>query len=359
MKAFSLLMVVSFLVLAMSCGKNDGDYSQVQRLTDPRKPMAWGNQFEIYAFADNSTWEILESSLRNSLERRYFTTENEKYFDLFRGDPGSLVQFEKFRNLIFLAILDSDDKISTFIRERLSDGAVDKIRDDSVGFFSLNNPWANDQLVVVMVAVDLEILKNFTELQVDDVFQRFQDKTYHRIENQVYKFQIRDFRELRNFPFHIDIPANYLPYKQDADRNFNSYLARSKENPDRYLAMYYEDLPHDFEQGNIQRFLRDWAVETRRRIAWDYYDEDEFSDDDIRFKNYTLAGRQGVKFSGRWQNRKHYIGGAFQSFIIKCEILNKVIMIDNSVFYPQGYKLPALIELEVITRTLSLRIEEE
>jgi len=36
----------------------------------------------------------------------------------------------------------------------------------------------------------------------------------------------------------------------------------------------------------------------------------------VRMEKFKLAGHQGWRLTGRWQNKKHSVGGAFQSFAI-------------------------------------------
>ncbi|MCK5050398.1 MAG: DUF4837 family protein, partial [Candidatus Cloacimonetes bacterium] len=89
--------------------------------------------------------------------------------------------------------------------------------------------------------------------------------------------------------------------------------------------------------------------------SWKYYDEDEFFDRDVRMEKFKLAGYQGWRLTGRWQNKKHSVGGAFQSFAFYDETNGLAYLIDNSVYHPEGEKLEALYELEIISNTLKLK----
>ncbi|MCK5345363.1 MAG: DUF4837 family protein, partial [Candidatus Heimdallarchaeota archaeon] len=97
----------------------------------------------------------------------------------------------------------------------------------------------------------------------------------------------------------------------------------------------------------------------RKNISWKYYDEDEFFDKDIRIQPYEIGSYQGWKFSGRWQNKKYAVGGAFQSFAFYDEAAKKAYLVDNSIYFPEGYKLAGLIETEVISQTIKIKNELE
>ncbi len=86
-------------------------------------------------------------------------------------------------------------------------------------------------------------------------------------------------------------------------------------------------------------------------LIWKYYDEDEFFDRDVKLGKYSLAEHKGWFLSGRWQNKKFAVGGAFQSFAFYDEVNGKAYLVDNSVYYPSGEKLEALYELEIISNS--------
>ena len=79
--------------------------------------MSWGHRQTIYVFADDNIWKYAEKSLRETLERFQFTTENEPYFELKRAT--NIEQFYKFNNLLFLGDMQSDGEISTYIRDMI------------------------------------------------------------------------------------------------------------------------------------------------------------------------------------------------------------------------------------------------
>jgi len=354
LKKCSVLLVILLSSILVSCGGSDDSrrHRPSGNQTDPRKPLSWGHEQTIYVFADDRVWYYAEQYLRESIERYYFTTENETYFDLKRGDFSSLDLFYRFKNLIFLAHLDSDRHVSNYIKQNLTENVIQSVNENGVGMFIRHNLWANDQLVLFLVGDTEANLLRYNILQADEVFQQFREKLYARTASRIFGFNVHPVSLFRNFPWNMKIPEYYIVYKRNEADNFISFLARRREQPDRYLSVYYEDMP----ENNLDI---DWLFTTRERLAWQYYDEDEFRREDTRSEVTDLVGINALKLSGRWQNRKHAIGGAFQSFAFYDDIGKRAYLIDNSVFYPEGFKLPALIELEVISRTIDLEQESE
>ncbi len=347
---FKISMIILLTVLILT-GCGDSNESRRHRPagqdTDYRKPLAWGHEQTIYVFADSNVWQYAEPYLRESIERYYFTTENETYFDLKRADFSAIQQFYRFKNLIFFAHLDSEQQVSNYVKERLSETVLQSVREEGIGMFTSHNLWANDQLVIFLLGDTEANLLRYNILQANEIFEQFRSKLFARIEKKVYGLKIHPEVMFSNLPWSVKLPENYVIFKRDDSNNFTSFLARRREQPDRYLAVYYEEMEEN-------RVTLDWLIETRARLVWDYYDEDEFQREETRSEQTEISNRQTIKLSGRWQNAKYAIGGAFQSFAFYDESNQRAYLIDNSVFYPEGFKLPALIELEVISRTIEI-----
>ncbi len=336
------------LMFLFGCGDSSSNrFDPEGHAVDHRKPLSWGHEHKIYVFADDLVWRYAEQHLRNSLERYYWTTENETYFDIQRVSIEDISHFYRFRNLIFLGHLDNGGEVSQYIDRRLTESALATVRKEGVGLFARDNLWANQQYVVFLLGNNEDNLLRNNIHQADTVFRMFKEKLYSFVAIRVYGPDIYPATYFDAFPWSMKIPGNYVEYKRDDEDNFISYIARRKGDPDRYIAVYHEEIP-------AEDFNRNWVKETRSRLVWDYYDEDEFSAQDTRFESTEFAGYDGTKMWGRWQNRKYAIGGAFQSFAFYDDINQKAWIIDNSVFYPEGHKLPALLELEVISRTFSV-----
>lgn len=345
--AYSLILL-SLLFTGCKDKSSGRRYQPAGHTTDHRKPLSWGQDHVIYVFADDNVWRYAEQPLRESLERYYWTTENETYFELKRAKFQDLSTFYRFRNLLFLGHLDSNNEVSAYVKERLSEKVISSVKENGVGLFSRHNLWANNQFVVFLLGTTERNLLKYNILQANQLFEMFKDKLYSYTANRIYAVNIHPETLFEPYLWSLKLPVNYIIYKRDDDNNFISFLARRKDNPDRYVSVYSEK--HSGDSVNTE-----WAIATRSKIAWDYYDEDEFVREDIRFENVDFASRKAVRMSGRWQNRKYAIGGAFQCFAFYDEKTGKAWLIDNSVFYPEGYKLPALIETEVISRTFELK----
>lgn len=344
----NILIFGIILLLILGCSPKDNIHKTKSKKIDPHKPMSWGHKQTVYVFADDNVWKYAKSHLIKTLERVRFTTENEKVFVVKRAPIDNMDNFYKFNNLIFFCDLESNDKVSTYIKEIMGAKVESDVNEELIGMYAKDNVWANDQFVLFILGSNEPNLLKFNILQSHKIFNLFKEKLSDRISGQLYKTPVYSNDRFAVFPWTLKLPKKYNLYKKDTTNNFISFIARLRNKPDRYISVYFQKIP------KIE-FNRDWLREARKNISWKYYDEDEFDDKDVRIEKYELAGHQGWRLTGRWQNKKHSVGGAFQSFSLYDDARGLAYLVDNSVYYPDGEKLEALYELEIISNTLELK----
>lgn len=356
MKHYYLLLFVLAVAL-MSCNKstkrNENTYvpASMTKLNSS-KPGSWGRQQTIYAFADNHIWKYAETPLRNSVERMTFTTENETLFELKRASFDAIDQYYKFKNLIFYCNLESNDPVSEFVKSKMDPAIIAKVKKQKVGMFVKENLWANDQTVCFLIGINELYLLRFNILQQNKLYSFERNELIDRITNQTYQLEVYPMSFFKQLPYTIQIPKNYFVYKSDVKNHYYSFIYRSlskpSENPDKYVTVFYKKIKPD-------QFTSDWVIKTRKTLAWTVYDKDEFSDKDIRIEQVDFNRRAAWKISGRWQNKKYSVGGAFQTYCLYDTRTQTAFMVDNSVYFPAGYKLKALMELEAISKTIQIK----
>ncbi|MDP8321296.1 MAG: DUF4837 family protein [Candidatus Stygibacter australis] len=348
MKKFILILVV--LMVLFSCGKQEKGSASAMKgvVKDRKKPLAWGKKQKIYVFADDNVWKYAEDDLRQTIERTYYTTLNEKMFELERISFSKLEDYFRFNNLIFYCDASSEQEVSKYVKERLGSKIDERIAADGGAIYPVYNLWADDQLVLFIVGETEERLLKLNMLQASKFWEIFKQRLYKRIEYQVYRSRRKPMSNFTEKIWQFDLPDRYVKFREDNINHFTSYLARSKSQPDRYISVYYEDMPENI-------ISRDWLIEKRNEIAGKYYDGDKFSKQDVTISNTEISRYSGLKLMGRWNNKKYYIGGAFSCFAFWEPERKQVFIIDNSVYYPEGDKLPALIELEIISNSFRLK----
>lgn len=351
-----LLMIFTALLLQITaCAKKDAKpdkYSFYETTVDSSKPIAWGNDRDIYVFCDESAWKSAQQMLKNSLEREIEIVSSEKYFNMIKADIKDIDQMIKYKNLLFLGDLKSKGAVSEHLRSSMQPRMKDRVKNSAGEMFVARNRWVKDQLVIYMVGDTQENMLKLNILQTNRLYTLFVNRLGERLAYQAYQTKLIPEDFFQPFPFTVKIPENYRLFSDDKKNRFLSFLYRmrseSRDFPDKYISIYYEDMESDSVK-------LDWVFAKRKELAYKYYDKDEFDPAKLRTERLSFGKYTAWRIMGAWQNRKHDIGGGFQSFAFFDNTQKRAYLIDNVVYYPTGDKLPELLELHKLSATFRIK----
>jgi hypothetical protein len=309
--------------------------------------LSWGQPQVIYVFAENAVWDQLEKPLRASLESTFLTTQEELWFTLKHVPADQFDTYFKYNNILFLYAGDGNGD-ATDRAGALLGSQVNGMPADSAAVFTRDNLWCRDQLIVFTAAGSTKELVSYAPRAADFLFKLFSDRFRQRMATVAFQQRLRPQSELKGLPWTASIPYGYNPFRKDSASGFTSYLKRITDHPDRYFAVYRAEY-----DGKTD--LLPWAIQTRNRIIGRFYEGDSISAAGIRSGEIALGGRNTFCMWGRWQNTKYYVGGAFECYLVRDPGSRYVYFVDNSVFFPDDNKLPALLELDGISQTFRLR----
>ncbi|MBS3767702.1 MAG: DUF4837 family protein [Candidatus Cloacimonetes bacterium] len=342
-----LIYILFIAILLVGCGESgrSGDEDAV----DYKKPMSWGQSEIINTFADGQIWDYGKMMLKQSLEREFFTTNNENLFTVKKRKISDIKNYYKFANLLLFCNLDSDESVSRYVKKILPESAL-TIQDTSgYKIIPAEDFWAREQTVVFIIGKNTRktLLPLYSPDKLNELFNIFEQQERKRLKRITYRPGV-DEKEIKyqkqNYPWTIELPKGFVVFKRDDKNNFVSYLLRVADHPDRFLAVFWEPMEED-------RVDKKWLREKRLEIGDEYYVGDEFSERDVNQKKINFNGRDGFKLWGRWQNYSNYTGGTFAAFAFYDEEQKMAYLIDNAVYFPPGDKLRSLIKLEIISKT--------
>lgn len=348
MKKWLIIILIGLSLFACGDKKDNNKKSRNRRLIDRRKPMSWGRPQTIYVFADDNIWKYAQEKLNQTIERTIYTTRNEKMFELERVEFNQLEDFYKFNNLIFYCDASSPKAVSEYVKERLGEKIDSELSANGAALFPAFNLWADDQMVLFITGETEPMLLKLNILQADKIYNLFKDRLYKRMEYKTFRGKLKSEANFTDQIWSLDLPDNFKLFKSNSEDHFVSYLSRIEDKPDRYIAVYHQDMKEDI-------LNRRWLVNKRNEVFGKYYEGDHFEETDVMSSAVTIGSHQGIKLMGRWQNDQYAMGGAFACYAFYSQELQKVFLVDTSVYYPAGDKLPALIELEIISNSIQLK----
>jgi hypothetical protein len=354
-KLLILLALFSLILSISACGKSTAKpdkYSFYESVMDTSKPIAWGDDRDIYVFCDEADWKLAQDMLKRSLEREVAIVVNERYFNLIRADIKDIDQMIKYKNLLFLGDLQSKAAVSAHVRSTMPKQMIERVENTGAEMFVSKNRWVKDQVVVYIVGSNRENLLKLNILHSNKLFTLFLNRFGERLAYQAYQTKVIPEDFFQPYPFTIKLPENYRVYVNDQKNRFLSFLYRinseSRDFPDKYISVYYQNMQTD--SLNLE-----WILTKRKELASNYYDKDEFDPELLRSEKVTFAGYSAWRLIGPWKNLKHDIGGGFQTFAFYDAKQKKAFLIDNVVYYPAGDKLPQLLEMQKLSLTFKAK----
>lgn len=349
------LLIVLLATLTLSCGKQaakNDKYSFYEGTVDASKPIAWGGDRDIYVFCDEPTWKLAQDILKQSLEREIKIVSEEKYFNLIRADIKDIDQLIKYKNLLFLGDLKSRGAVSQHLRNYMEKRMIERVQNSAGEMFIARNRWVKDQVVVYIVGDTMENLLKVNILQTNRLYTLFVNRLGERLAYQAYQTKLIPEEFFEPYPFTIKLPESYRLFSNDKKNRFLSFMYRmrseSRDFPDKYISIYYEDIQAD-------SIMLDWVIAKRKELADKYFDKDEFDPAKLRTEKLDFGNYTAWRLMGPWVNKKHDMGGGFQTFAFYDQKTKRAYLIDNIVYFPAGDKLPELLEMHKLSTTIKVK----
>ncbi len=333
------IFYISFVLLIISTGCENSN-----------KP-ALGPEDEIYVVADSVEYEVLKTALENTFQKVIYTPQPENIFNLKRISVNQLDRYQKRKNIIITAPLNSGSRTSKFVNSIIDSQARQSINNNESYVVLKNDLWAKDQLVMVLTAPDMQELEFRILQNADNLFYAFQKISDQRLYQSLYnpRYEQKDIegKLLKDYGWIIYVQADFkLALNKPAD-NF-VWLRRSPgSDMERWIFIHWIDnaspayLNEDSIKAVRNRITEKYLL-TRSNNSYVRIAEDYFMCSEVNFKDrYTLFTQ------GLWELNTKGMGGPFVSYTFYDESTKRLYMIDGSVYAPKYYKRNLIQQMDV------------
>lgn len=355
MKKYILPMLALLLALA-GCGRESAAsnrYEKHDRLINPAKPIAYGEDYEVHIFADGANLDAVKRPLESSLGREVTVVVEEKYFSVNFQEAKALSDFKPYKNLIFCGTLAGKDPVSLHITKTLAPKLVSAAEASGAELFVISNHYSRDQLILYLLAKDPSTLAKLAEDRSDQIFGYLLERFRRRLAMAAYQNPVIGEEFFANRPFTIKIPNIYRLWKDEKSGRFLSFVFQptkpSRTKPDKYISVYYEPMP-------VNQVTPEWIYKTRQELGQKFMQGDYILNNKYRTEPDSIAGFKGLRMMGHWGNKEGGgFGGGFQTWAFWHAPTKTAWLVDNIVFFPDGWKLPTLLELGMISQSLEIK----
>ncbi len=309
-----------------------------------------GNEKEIVVIADSLDYAFLQDELSRTFERKIATPWPEKIFELKPVSADKMENYFNHPRLLLIGILDSATPAASRIESMLAPDVAERIRSGQNYVLQKDDPWAKDQRLTVLCAVQRDTLKQRISSHRDELFSMFDQFVTERMQKEMYsQFERKELAKtlLEKYGWTLRIQHDYHLYKEFPQENF-VMLRRSW--PERWLFVSWE------KSNNPKQITRDEIITWRNRIGQRFYEGDKIVDNELTFHQVDFAGHRALETQGLWENEKKVAGGPFKAWAFYDNSTQHVFFIDIAVFAPGKDKVKFLRQLEIMARTFYTKI---
>ena len=327
---------------------------------DTKKP-AKGFEDEIIVIADSVEYDEMLSSLQSAFEKEIYTPQPEKLFTLKRKSVSSLNNYDRYKNIVIAAPLNSGSATSDYIKAIVDSSVEAKLSTDSSFIVYKENLWAENQLVAVISANTIEELKEKILLNSDNLLYSFQKKSDERLYSNLYNptYEKKDIegKFLKDYGWVIYVQADFAVAINKPEEHF-VWLRRSPgSDMERWIFVYW------IENATPDYLVEDSIKVIRNRVTKKFYQTSDDSSYVVVVEDYFVVnevnfnGRYALFTQGLWELNIKGMGGPFVNYFFYDENTRRIYMIDGSIFAPKYYKRNLIQQMDVTLQSFRTKSE--
>ncbi|MFQ5706988.1 MAG: DUF4837 family protein [bacterium] len=312
-----------------------------------RKPVSFGSDTDLFVVADSSDWQFMESTLKDVFTKTIQTPQPESVFAVHWVPAQQFNDFATRKNLVILGALHSSGEMTKKINAMLTPEVRTRVESGQEYVFTKTDPWAKQQILLVLVSNSLEKLRDKMESNkkalYDILHQRLIEKTKREMFSELEQEDI-ELKLLRKYGWTVRVQHDYIVNIERPQDRF-IMLRRSLPGRERWLFVHW------IEDGDPEMIDADWAINTRNRLTGKFYENDRINADYTHTEEIEFLGRPALLTQGLWENVEKVAGGPFRNYCFYDLATERIYMIDIAVFYPAGPKEPFLRQLDIMAHS--------
>lgn len=350
LRAFALSPVFLFGLVLMftACGETTtlpssvGGLDEVLFVEDPR-------------FLNDTLYDQVDARLQAQFGN---FLHFEPIFDLLTRTQDSMSKtLEKHRNMVFVAVLNTESDYNTQVKALIGTEGVEAVREKGALVAERRNVWASGQHVHLIVTDSKERLARLLPSALDETVRRIQSIEAEKYKRFVYAGgtnvpQTEDLKD--NYDIVLRIPDRY-DLHESSNGNFRWYR-RSTLDLTASIMVYQHPYRRELEtQPAYAVFVRDSLGKRYERSATPgaYMSTEKLVRPIV--DTVDLNGHFAIRTQSLWRLVGDFMGGPFVNYLIYDQVNNRIIHLDAYVYAPDITRKRKLVrELDAILQTFDI-----
>ncbi|MCF7811842.1 DUF4837 family protein [bacterium] len=324
------------------------------------EPSSLGSGGTLLVVADEVDRPLIRQTIESKFGRIIDVPQPEPLFNLIWTDAADLEKHTHNPIFLLASSLDGTGSTAEFLKKMLNPEVEEGIKNGEFSVFRHYDPWARNQMLLVLAARDSRELAEYTDNWCDSLFNWAVEFEYKRLDKELLTGRKR--KEITNY---IDLPSEksdklqgfkltlQIDYIETINSDSLKCIRFIRHFPDRWVTVAWDFLDED-------SILTPDLIYQKRKSLGDYFLDPVLTyDDKWQSEEVVFNDKQGYLIRGLWATQGPTGGGPFFCYSFLEPSSRLYYIIDGAVFAPDREKMPYLWQLDVILHTFQLITNKE
>ncbi|MEO0185162.1 MAG: DUF4837 family protein [candidate division WOR-3 bacterium] len=296
-----------------------------------------GKARDVVVVASNLDTTLIKSHL----QLYQYVPQREPTFVFVFVPDSMLKNINQFHSIFLYGSLKDE-----FIYELLDAEARQATLRDSFNLFKIENLWAKNQVVVILVVSEISYMPVAIAKYQNMIKKILEESYYRKVKQSFYEKEMdRKIKtHLRRFGWEMDVPVGWMV---DSTYRKENFVYVHTHYPDRSIFLYKEK--------NTVSLSDSMVIEKRNALTKRYYNGDYVFKELTTVEPVEFLDMKGLRIRGVWQNDSLVAGGPFLSYFLKKN--DSLYVVDGILFLPGERKTDYIMGIEVMMNSFK-RIEQ-
>lgn len=323
--------------------------------TLPKAP-ATGQSDDILVFADDTTWNTLEPTIRVVFEDTLSTPLPETWFTVTRTPFSEWEENETHKNRIIIGTLEGEGPVSRYIQQALDDTVKALVASNQEFFFARYDSKARAQILMFLVGPTHRELDLQMRSRAPDLLYYFRNLWLKREiaaieEDERYNKEEISRALLRRNGWTMTVAHDYYVARDTTDARFFWMRRANPEDLERWIFVaWWDSTSPDLMDGQWVRSSRD-SITRRWMRTLDDEAFVEIAPYNQAVEEVSYLDRFAIEMRGNWRFSDKTGGGPFVNYSFYDTRTRRTYMLDGSIFAPRVEKKKLIMEVEALLNT--------
>jgi len=304
----------------------------------------------VFVISNQEMQDTMKSTVDSCFIYGIRTPALQQYFQVGWVGMQKFDVYSEYKNVIFLANLDQEGQDQKYAKAILPDKQYQLAAKDSTYIFSIKNPFALNQTMIVIAGKNIERMKNHIRQQKDWIYNKFNKRYVNRIKNYIFGKE-KDNKIINRLwdKYHWTFRA-LDGYKVIEEQDNFIWLGRM--HPFRWISF-------SWEAGKKPKlFTKEGLLTKRQEIGAKYdsvgTDTSALGSHYTNFKNY-----ESLKLYGLWYHKNQTKGGPFATYSFYDKKTNRTFVVDFLLYNPGERSTNIFRRMEILVQTFTTEYKKK